>query len=601
MSKSALVAALGFAAPALHAQSTTAVSVNPAGVPRGGTSVVLSSTGRYVAFASDASDLVPGDTNAATDVFVRDLATGTTERINVDSSGAQEPAPSMYDPFPAGISSDGRCVLFSSSGSTLVPNDTNSLQDAFVRDRVAGTTERVSVASNGAEGVALPNPFPLGSYAHALSPDGRFALFTSDCPNLSPFDSGSRYDVFVRDRLAGTTELVNLTHLGGLADRHCIGDALSPNGRRILFHSAATNLVPGDTNGYGTGVDLFVRDLDAQTTVRVNVGPNGEQSDDSVGDLSSWSADTRWVAFRSAATNLVAGDTNGSMDVFVKDTLTQAVERVSVTSAGAQATNVTDATTRSLAMVSADGRFVAFPSPSPDLAPGDPSLATDVYVHDRRTHSTRRESLDSSLVPANGYSVEPQWSGDGRVLAFVSYSALAPGDTNGLPDVYVRDRGPLGAYSTFCEGTEALCPCANGSGGHAGCRHSFGSGGLLVASGEPSVGADTLVLETSGLPPSTTAIYLQGTAQVGGGAGAVLADGLICVGGDVVRLGVRTQSAGASVFGGGGVEPLVSVRGQLPPAGGTREYQVWYRNAASGFCTRAVANFTNGIRLTWTP
>lgn len=600
MSKFALVAALAFTAPALHAQVTTAVSVDPSGVPRGATSAVLSSTGRFVAFGSSAADLVAGDTNGAADVFLRDLETGTTVRVNVDSSGAQEPGPAADDPFAAGVSSDGRFVLFSSQGATLVPNDTNSLADAFVRDLVAGTTERVSVASNGAEGIAPPSSFPLGSYPHALSPDGRFALFTSDCPNLSPLDSGARFDVFVRDRSAGTTELVNLTHLGGLADRHCIGDALSPDGRRILFHSPSTNLVPGDTNGYATGVDLFVRDLDAQTTLRVNVGANGEQANDSV-ESGAWSVDSRWVVFTSTATNLVPGDTNACGDVFVKDLVTQAIERVSVSSAGAQSSGYFGS--QSQARVSDDGRFVCFTSPSPDLVPGDSGFDADVFVHDRWTRSIRRVSVDSALHPATGFTGGSTMSADGRRIGFVTQAALVALDANASADVYVHDTGQSGPYATFCEGTDATCPCANGSASYAGCRHSFGGGGRLVASGEPSISGDTLVLESSGLPATTTAIYLQGTAQVGGGAGAVLADGLICVGGDVLRLGVRTQSSGASILGGGGGggEPLVSVRGQLPLAGGTREYQVWYRNAASGFCTSAVANYTNGIRVTWMP
>ncbi len=155
----------------------------------------------------------------------------------------------------------------------------------------------------------------------------------------------------------------------------------------------------------------------------------------------------------------------------------------------------------------------------------------------------------------------------------------------------------------FCagDGSASACPCGNtGAVGH-GCAHSSGPGAQLQASGTPSVSADTLRLDASSLPATAPGLYIQGTTLIAAGAGAVFGDGLRCVGGNVVRLAVRTSSGGASHFGSGdGSGVLVSVKGAVPPVGGIRHYQLWFRDAAP-FCTSSAFNLSNALSVQWMP
>ena len=314
-------------------QVTSRISVNSAGAQANGDSGggAISADGRYVAFSSYASNLVPGDTNAMPDIFVHDrdadnngvfdeLGPGktSTERVSIDSTGAQANGGSWGET----ISADGRYVAFISDATNLVPGDTNGATDIFVRDRQTNTTERVSVDSAGAQA----NDF---SGQPSISADGRYVAFWSYATNLVPGvpgDTNGAYDVFVRDRLAGATERVSIDSTGMQSDGYSYQPSISADGRYVAFLSDATNLVPGDTNGMP---DIFVHDRDADnngvfdelgpgktSTERVSIDSTGTQAD----GYSFWlsiSADGRYVAFRSAATNLVPGDTNGKTDVFV--------------------------------------------------------------------------------------------------------------------------------------------------------------------------------------------------------------------------------------------------------------------------------------------
>jgi len=169
-------------------------------------------------------------------------------------------------------------------------------------------------------------------------------------------------------------------------------------------------------------------------------------------------------------------------------------------------------------------------------------------------------------------------------------------DLNGVPD------DCTGLILAFCpgDGSGSACPCGNVSPSSpiAGCLHSLGTGGVLAATGTPSVSADTLVLAGSAMP-SSSALYFQGTAQQSAGAGVAFGDGLRCASGTILRLGTKQNSAGTSQYPVLG-DLTVSVRGALPPTGGTRTYQVWYRNAAA-FCTSSTFNLTNGVIVVWTP
>jgi Tol biopolymer transport system component len=319
----------------------------------------LSADGRYVAFGSNASNLVAGDTNNTLDVFVRDRQTGATERVSVASNGAEANGISA---FPA-LSADGRLVAFYSFASNLVPGDTNNTVDIFVRDRQAGTTTRVSVASNGIQG----NNF---SFSPALSADGRYVAFGSFASNLVPGDTNGSADVFVHDRQTGLTERVSVGvggiqgNQGSLIQR----SAISADGRLVAFASMASNLVPGDTND---AWDVFVRDRQAGTTERVSLACGGQAS---TGQEPALSADGRFVAFRSFAP-LVPGDTNNREDIFVYDRQGGTTTRVSLADDGAQANGESRR-----AALSADARVVAFSSLASNLVPDDTNGVSDVFV-----------------------------------------------------------------------------------------------------------------------------------------------------------------------------------------------------------------------------
>jgi Tol biopolymer transport system component len=287
---------------------TRRVSVGAAGQANGGSlSPAISADGRFVAFNSYASNLVPGDTNGTTDIFVRDLLARVTRRVSVGPAGQGN---SDSSGVPA-ISADGRFVTFTSSASNLVPGDTNGAIDVFVRDLQAGVTKRVSVGTGG-----QANDY---SFFATISADGRFVAFESFAANLVPGDTNGTSDIFVRDLQAGVTRRVSVGAAGQGNSDSSGAPAISADGRYVAFFSHASNLVPGDTNG---AYDIFVRDLLAGVTRRVSVGASGQGNRDSLAPAIT--ADGRSVAFVSASFNLVTHDTNRAWDVFVRDPLLDA-------------------------------------------------------------------------------------------------------------------------------------------------------------------------------------------------------------------------------------------------------------------------------------
>ncbi len=212
--------------------------------------------------------------------------------------------------YTSAISADGRFVAFYSGATNLVSGDTNGTTDVFVHDRQTGTTERVSVATGGGQA-------DNGSFGPpAISADGRFVAFYSNATNLVGGDTNSKYDIFVHDRQTGTTERVSVATGGGQATDSSQSPAISADGRFVTFYSNATNLVGGDTNG---AADVFVHDRQTGTTERVSVATGGGQATGGDSYDPAISADGRFVAFDSAATNLVSGDSNSSDDMFVHD------------------------------------------------------------------------------------------------------------------------------------------------------------------------------------------------------------------------------------------------------------------------------------------
>jgi Ca2+-binding RTX toxin-like protein len=347
----------------------TPISVDSAGNQGNSSSYnpSISADGRFVAFYSEASNIVPGDTNNSYDIFVRDTLTNTTTLVSLDSAGNQ----GNSDSYSASISADGRFVAFSSEASNIVPGDTNNYADIFVRDRLTNTTTRVSVDSAGNQG-------NRDSYSPSISADGRFVAFYSEASKLVPGDTDENGDIFVRDRLTNTTTPVSVNSAGNQTFSESNFPSISADGRFVAFESFASDIVPGDIN-YDTETavrDVFVRDTLTNTTTRVSVNSAGNQgSSDS--DSASISADGRFVAFTSGASNIVPGDTNNSYDLFVRDTLTNTTTLVPLDSAGNQGNS-----SSSSPSISADGRFVAFDSKSSNLVPGDTNNTGDIFVVD---------------------------------------------------------------------------------------------------------------------------------------------------------------------------------------------------------------------------
>ncbi len=383
----------------------------------------VSGDGRFVAFYSNASNLVPGDENSSYDVFVHDRLTGSTTLVSATPQGS---AGDWSSEWPS-ISYNGRYVAFYSRASNLVPVDANGYTyDVFVRDLATGATTLVSVSSTGEQG-------DRSSQNPSISGDGRLVAFQSDAYNLVPDDPGTGYsDIYLRDRVDGRTTVISVSSDGTRGDGHSYTPAISHDGRYVAFLSYATNLVSGDTNN---AADIFLHELASGETRRVSVGGDGSQAD---GNSSSpqISGDGRYVVFFSSATNLVSGDANGVADIFLHDQITGDTTRLSLSSQGTPGNGQSTAPT-----ISADGRYAAFMSAAPNLVPGV-TTANQVYLRDLQSGETSCLSCTAEGVPGAGYSATPALSGDGRVAAFWSYATnLVEGDSNSQADVFVVDRG----------------------------------------------------------------------------------------------------------------------------------------------------------------
>jgi hypothetical protein len=307
-------------------------------------------------------------------------------------------------------------------------------------------------ASTERVSVAFDGTQANGDNASAtISADGRFVSFTSRASNLIEGDTNDVYDIFAFDRQSRQTTRVSVSSDGAQANGHSTRSMISADGRFVAFHSVASNLVEADTNGVG---DVFMHDRQTGQTSRVSVTSNGTQANgESV--ITGISADGRFVAFSSWALNLVEADTNGVGDAFVHDRQTGQTTRVSIASDGTQANgeNLFDP----LPVISADGRFVAFQGEASNLVEGDTNGFDDVFVHDRQTGQTTRVSIASDGTQANGDSEAPAISIDGRFIAFSSWASnLVEGDTNGEKDAFMHDRqtGQTTRVSIASDGTQ---------------------------------------------------------------------------------------------------------------------------------------------------
>lgn len=344
--------------------------------------------------------------------------TGLTSQVDVSSFGVQGWGTVTWV-RPSG---DGRFVAFDSWAHNLVFGDLPD-EDVFVHDRWTGVTVKASVNSAGVGGDG-------GSSRPDISADGRSVVFESFADNLAPATPHDNLQIFLRDLQIGTTDIVSVSNSGVAANTYCLEPTVSADGRYVAFNSSATNLVPGDTNGSS---DIFVRDRLLGRTSRVSVSSTGAQASGS-SFLPSFGGDGRYVAFGSYAYDLVPGDTNGASDVFVHDQLLGTTLRASVGASGQQSDKPCWG-----GRISAGGGFVAFSSDSAMLVPGDTNGFPDVFVRDLLAGATVIGSLAPGGLSADGVSMAPFLSADGRRVAFQSSATNLVLPDDYITDVFVRD------------------------------------------------------------------------------------------------------------------------------------------------------------------
>ena len=431
MKRSPILATVVVAAIALFvptASATQGVTFRVSEAPDGADATAnsnwpsVSANGRYVAFSSWASNLVPGDTNDASDVFVKDLVTGTTTRVSVASDGSQSNGSS----FTPSISGGGDVVAFRSDATNLVPGDTEGHTDVFVHAVSTGATTRISETPAG-EGANEDSSEP------AISANGKVVAFSSLASNLVRVRvnaTGLCCDVFVHTIATGRNRLGD-PMLNGKGASDSFLPVLSRTGRYLAFGSWGCDIATDvecldESNVYEQ--DMRTREVTLVTrafsgTVGFGCGANP-----------AISADGTKVAFISDGANLVPGDTNGAYDVFVRDLTTGVTTRVSVTSHGDQSNGGLGRVT-----MTADGRLIAFQSDAWNLVPNDGNLVQDVFVHDTQTGKTTRVSVSSSGAEADAFSGNAALSADGSLIAFESDADnLAGSDANLTTDVYAR-------------------------------------------------------------------------------------------------------------------------------------------------------------------
>jgi Tol biopolymer transport system component len=399
------------------------VSASAEGVIGGGfsSSGGLSADGKVASFWSEADNLVPGDTNGASDVFVRNLATGAVTRVSVSAGGEQGNGASNG----GDLSADGNHVLFGTFATNLLPEEGASRGAILTKDLTTGALVRVDT---NAAGEAANS----GTNATWASSDNNLVGLTSLASNLVPDDNNGAWDAFLKRLDTGEVVRLSTSSEGVEGNDWSMYPSVSANARLAVFQSDASNLVPGDTNG---STDIFLKNLDTQAVMLVSTSAAGAQGD-SYSAGPSISADGTLVAFWSAAVNLVPGDTNGVSDLFVKNVVTGGITRVSTSASGEQGDNFSEWGT-----LSADGSRIAFWSAATNLVPGDiTAWSWDVFVKDLSSGDIVRATAAADGTGSNDFRGPPGITADGSRVLFDTFAAnLVAGDTNGTEDVFVRD------------------------------------------------------------------------------------------------------------------------------------------------------------------
>ena len=430
-------------------QTTTRVSTSSSGIEGSGhsTQASVSGDGRYVAFESNAGNLVPGQPALGHNlIYVKDSQTGNIECV---TPGAD------LNCFVASMSGDGQFLVFESSATNLVLGDTNGFPDVFVHDRQTGITELVSVTSSG-------NPGNDVSGYPSISSNGRHVAFESKSSNLVASDTNGTFDVFVRDRLTGVTELVSVDSYGNQAQGPSWEASISADGNWVAFTTFVA-LVSGDIN---SNWDVYIHERSTQFTYIASVGIFGVPGN-GASDSPSASGDGRYVAFVTDV-QLVNGDANNFDDIYVRDRNSSVTTLASADPFGNSGNAIS-----SYPYLSGDGRYVAFESQASNLVANDTNGVSDVFIHSLETGLT----YIVNPTYANGPSRQPSVSHDGRYVAFDSdASNLVPNDLNDAIDAFLRDRLYTETYTTYCNGgfSASGCTCRLFASGVASASYTTG-------------------------------------------------------------------------------------------------------------------------------
>lgn len=367
---------------------------------------VMTPDGRYIAFSSEADNLVSGDTNGVRDIFVHDRQTRETRRVSLDSVGNQA---DNYSDF-AVISGDGQIIAFQSYASNLVSDDTNGVEDIFVRDLQESTTTRISVSSTGTQGNGW-------STIPAMSANGQFVIFESRATNLVEGDYDGQ--LYLHDRQTGATSIVSVNSNNDAAAGFVIKGSISDDGRFIAFHSDATNLAFGYTPDYWFDIFLHNR-LIGETSLFAENPDAGRQFTEGSSRI-SFSQDERYLAFTSTAANPGSDSLLGEYDVFILDTQTGQTKI---------ATHSWDATppynSSFSPSLSADGKFVVFDSWQENLVSGDTNLQRDVFV-------ASVDCLPSAPTPTPTEEATPEETPTEEVTPEVTPTAAPTSLPNAVP------------------------------------------------------------------------------------------------------------------------------------------------------------------------
>ena len=423
-----------FSAIPLHAQirSIQRISVDSSNQEANGASdgATINSDATVVAFRSDASNLDSRDLNSHRDVFYRDNSNSITGLASFSTSpGDGDSGNGSTGTRHVWISADGRYLSFASEASNLLGDglDYNVVQDVFRYDRTTNQIQRINLQSSMSQAFQPSDGGPV-------SDDGNYIAFSTLDSTFATSDQNGASDIYLRNEQGLLSSLQSLASTTMTGNSASTDPTISGDGSIVGFTSNATDLVAGDTNGSS---DIFVF-VDLKGTMgRISAASDGTQ-----GNANStqpfMSSSGQYVVFSSLASNLVAGDTLGVQDIFLRDRFSDEVERISVGRLGQEANGAS-----SMASISSDGRYVAFLSDASNLVKGDSNETTDAFVYDRQTSETLRVNLNTKGKQGKAAVTDLQISADGKWVVFSTADSTLLTDTNGVSDVFLVEINPV--------------------------------------------------------------------------------------------------------------------------------------------------------------